>query len=110
VDRAYTKVSSAWLKGATFSHSAQSRLRDAVQKRDGSHGSPYWVQARSGIGEEDETMAIHENGQRLASDGVPLEKKRLGNWRIIEYRVLPERRAQSFEQVFRFDKEAKPSL
>ena len=55
-------------------------------------------------------MAIHENGQRLVSDGVPLGKKRLGNWRITEYRVLPERRAQSFEQVFRFDKEAKPSL
>ena len=55
-------------------------------------------------------MAIHENGQRQASDGTPLGKKRLGNWRITEYRVLPERGAQSFEQVFRFDKEAKPSL
>ena len=55
-------------------------------------------------------MAIHENGQRQASDGTPLGKKRLGNWRITEYRVLPERRAQSFEQVFRFDKEAKLSL
>ena len=51
------------------------------------------------------------NGQRLASDGAPLGKKRLsGNWRITDYRVLPERRAQSFEQVFRFDKEANPSL
>ena len=57
-------------------------------------------------------MAIHENGQRLASDGAPLGKKRLsGNWRITEYRVRPEPGVpQSFEQVFRFDKEAKPSL
>jgi hypothetical protein len=56
------------------------------------------------------TMAIHENGQRLA-DGVPLGKKRIsGNWRITEYRVVPERGSQSFEQVFRFDKETKPSL
>jgi hypothetical protein len=35
------------------------------------------------------------------------EKKR-GNWRITEYRIRPEPGAQSFEQVFRFDKEAKP--
>ena len=56
-------------------------------------------------------MAINENGQRPASDGAPLGKKRLsGNWRITEYRVRPEPGAQSFEQVFRFDKEAKPSL
>ena len=56
-------------------------------------------------------MAIHKNGQDLALDGAPLGKERLsGNWRITEYRVLPERGAQSFEQVFRFDKEAKPSL
>jgi len=56
-------------------------------------------------------MAIHknENGQRLASDGAPLGKKRLnGNWRITEYRIRPQPGAQSFEQVFRFDKEAKP--
>ena len=53
-------------------------------------------------------MAILENGQR---DGAPLGKKRLsGNWRITEYRVLPEVRGQSFERVFRFDKEAKPNL
>jgi hypothetical protein len=56
-------------------------------------------------------MAIDENGQRPASDGAPLGKKRLSrNWRITEYRVSPEPGAQSFEQVFRFDKEAKPSL
>jgi hypothetical protein len=56
-------------------------------------------------------MAILQNGQRLASDGAPLGKKRLsGNWHIKEYRVLPEPRGQSFERVFRFDKEAKPSL
>ena len=43
------------------------------------------VQARLGIGEEERTMAIHENenGQRLASDVAPLGKKRLsGNWRV----------------------------
>ena len=78
-------------------------------KRDGSHGSPYRVQPRLGVGEEERTVAIHENGQRLASDGAPLGKKRLSrNWHITEYRVGPEPRAQSFEQVFRFDKEAKP--
>ena len=57
-------------------------------------------------------MAIHESGQRLASDGAPPGKKRLsGNWRITEYRVRPELGVpQSFEQVFRFDKEAKQSL
>jgi hypothetical protein len=56
-------------------------------------------------------MATHKNGQRLASDGAPLEKKRLsGNWHITEYRVLPELQGQSFERVFRFDKEAKPNL
>jgi hypothetical protein len=73
---------------------------------------PYRVQARLDIGEEEEgTMAIHENGHRLASDGAPLGKKRLSrNWHITEYRVLPEPRGQSFERVFRFDKEAKPSL
>jgi hypothetical protein len=61
------------------------------------------------IGEEARTMASHENGQRLASDGAPLGRKRLsGNWRITEYRVRPEPGAP--EQVFRFDKEAKPSL
>jgi hypothetical protein len=65
-------------------------------ERDGSHGSPY---------------RVHENGRRPASDGAPLGKKRLsGNWRITEYRVRPEPGAQSFVQVFRFDKEAKPSL
>jgi hypothetical protein len=54
-------------------------------------------------------MAIHENGQRLASDGAPLKKTRLsGNWRITEYRVGSEPRGQSFERVFRFDKGAKP--
>ena len=53
-------------------------------------------------------MAVHETGQRLASDGAPLGKRLSGNWHITEYRVLPEPRAQSFEQVFRFDKEAKP--
>ena len=62
-------------------------------------------------GEEEGTMAIHEYGQRLASDGAPLGKKRLSrNWHITEYRVLPEPRGQSFERVFRFDKEAKSSL
>jgi hypothetical protein len=61
--------------------------------------------------EEEGTMAIHENGPRLASDGASLGKKRLsGNWHITEYRVLSEPRGQSFERVFRFDKEAKPSL
>ena len=80
-------------------------------ERDGSHGSPYRVQVRSDVGEEERTMAIDENGQRPASDGAPLGKQRLsGNWRITEYRVRPEPGAQSFEQVFRFDKEAKPSL
>jgi hypothetical protein len=60
---------------------------------------------------EERTMAIHENGPRLASDGAPLGKKRRsGNWHIREYRVGPEPRGQSFERVFRFDKEAKPSL
>jgi hypothetical protein len=54
-------------------------------------------------------MAIHENGQRLAADGAPLGRKRLsGNWRITEYRVGPEPWGQSFERVFRFDKEANP--
>ena len=78
-------------------------------KRDGCHGSPYRVQARLGIGEEERTVAIHENGQRLGSDGAPLGRKRLsGNWHITEYRVLSELRGQSFERVFRFDKEAKP--
>jgi hypothetical protein len=63
------------------------------------------------LGEEERTMAIHENGQRLVSDGAPLGKKRLsGNWHIKEYRVLPEPQGQSFERVFRFDKEAKPNL
>jgi len=53
-------------------------------------------------------MAIHENGQR---DGAPPGRKRLsGNWHITEYRILPESRGQSFERVFRFDKEAKPNL
>jgi hypothetical protein len=80
-------------------------------ERDGSHGSPYRVQVSSDVGEEERTMAIDENGQRPASDGAPLGKKRLsGNWRITEYRVRPEPGAQSFEQVFRFDKEAEPSL
>ena len=80
-------------------------------KRDASHGSPYRVQARLDVGEEERTMAIRENGQRLPSDAAPLEEKRLsGNWRITEYRVLPEPRAQSFERVFRFHKEAKPNL
>ena len=72
---------------------------------------PYRVQASLDIGEEEGTMAIHENGPPLASDGAPLGKKRLSrNWHITEYRVLPEPRGQSFERVFRFDKEAKPSL
>jgi hypothetical protein len=67
--------------------------------------------AKLGIIEEERTMAIHENenGLRLVSDGAPLGKKRLsGNWRITEYRIGPEPGAQSFEQVFRFDKEPKP--
>jgi hypothetical protein len=70
---------------------------------------PHRVQARLDIGEEEGTMAIHENGPRLASDGAPLGKKSR-NWHITQYRVLPEPRGQSFERVFRFDKEAKPSL
>jgi hypothetical protein len=65
--------------------------------------------AKLSVIEEERTMAIDENGQRLVSDGAPLGKKRLsGNWRITEYRIRPEPGAQSFEQVFRFDKEAKP--
>jgi len=73
-------------------------------KRDGSQGSPYRVQAMLDIGAEERTMAID-----VVSDGAPLGKKRLnGNWRITEYRIRPEPGAQSFEQVFRFDKEAKP--
>jgi len=88
----------------------QSRLRDADQNVTDITNATSWL-LQTGVGEEERTMAIDENGQRPASDGAPLGKKRLsGNWRITDYRVLPERRAQSFEQVFRFDKEANPSL
>ena len=36
---------------------------------------PYRVQARLDTGEEEGTMAIHENGPPLASDGAPLGNK-----------------------------------
>jgi len=45
---------------------------------------------------------------RWRSAGKKEAKRELAHY--TEYRVLPEPGAQSFEQVFRFDKEAKPSL
>jgi len=82
----------------------QSRLRDADQNVTAITNATSWL-LQTGVGEEERTMAIDENGQRLASDGAPLGKKRPGgNWRITEYRVRPEPGLpQSFEQVFRFD-------
>jgi hypothetical protein len=86
----------------------QSRLRDADQNVTTITDATSWL-LQTGVGEEERAMAIDENGLRLASNGAPLGKKRLSeNWRIIEYRVLSEPRGQSFERVFRFDKEAKP--
>jgi hypothetical protein len=76
------------------------------------------IQVQSRLLDADQNVtAITDATSQLLQAGVeeertaPLGKKRLsGNWRITEYRVLPEPRGQSFERVFRFDKEAKPSL
>jgi len=97
---AYTKVQSAWLKGFA---QCVTGVTDALGR--------FWQnQIRNQKEDAMNTKHRHHSVDgRLASDGAPLGKKRLsGNWHITEYRVFPEPRAQSFEQVFRFDKEAKP--